>query len=107
MTLSTRLCGFMGSFGIADALAQIQGANQALTPRSDVHHRAAREIERRNLAAEERIQQAALAPHHVRHREIHDESTTEQVNSSIALNFIRSAKAPEISAGVMMANISW
>ena len=29
------------------------------------------------------------------------------VNSSIALNFMRSAKAPEISAGVMMANISW
>ncbi len=29
------------------------------------------------------------------------------MNSSIALNFMRSAKAPVISAGVMMANISW
>ena len=29
------------------------------------------------------------------------------VNSSMALNFMRSAKAPEISAGVMMANINW
>ena len=29
------------------------------------------------------------------------------MNSSMALNFIRSAKAPEMSAGVMMANISW
>jgi hypothetical protein len=29
------------------------------------------------------------------------------VNSSMALNFIRSANAPEISAGVMMANINW
>ena len=29
------------------------------------------------------------------------------VNTTIALNFMRSAKAPEISAGVMMANIIW
>jgi hypothetical protein len=29
------------------------------------------------------------------------------VNSSMALNFIRSANAPEIKAGVMMANINW
>ena len=29
------------------------------------------------------------------------------VKSSMALNFMRSANAPEISAGVMMANISW
>ena len=29
------------------------------------------------------------------------------MNSSMALNFIRSANAPQMSAGVMMANISW
>ncbi len=29
------------------------------------------------------------------------------VNSSMALNFMRSANAPEINAGVMMANINW
>jgi hypothetical protein len=29
------------------------------------------------------------------------------VNSTIALNFMRSAKAPVINAGVMMANIIW
>jgi len=29
------------------------------------------------------------------------------MNSSMALNFIRSANAPEIKAGVMMANMSW
>ena len=28
-------------------------------------------------------------------------------NSSSALNFMRSAMAPTISAGVMIANISW
>ena len=28
------------------------------------------------------------------------------VNSSMALNFMRSANAPEMSAGVMMANMS-
>ena len=29
------------------------------------------------------------------------------VNRSMALNFMRSANAPEIKAGVMMANMSW
>ncbi len=29
------------------------------------------------------------------------------MNSSMALNFMRSAKAPEISAGVITANINW
>ena len=29
------------------------------------------------------------------------------MNSIMALNFMRSAKAPVISAGVMMANINW
>ena len=29
------------------------------------------------------------------------------MNQSIAENFIRSANAPTISAGVMMANVSW
>ncbi len=29
------------------------------------------------------------------------------MNSTIALNFMRSANAPQMSAGVMMANISW
>ena len=33
-------------------------------------------------------------------------SVQSTVKSSIALNFIRSAKAPEISAGVMIANIN-
>ena len=29
------------------------------------------------------------------------------MNSTIALNFIRSANAPQISAGVMMKNMPW
>ncbi len=29
------------------------------------------------------------------------------MNTTMALNFMRSAKAPVISAGVMMANINW
>ena len=55
---------------------------------------------------EEGVEQAALAPHHVRHREVDDEHP-ETVKSSMALNFMRSAKAPEMSAGVMIANINW
>ena len=73
MKLSTRLCGFMASLGIADALAQIKRADQRRDARGDVHHRAAGEIEAGNFAAQERVQQAALAPDHVRHREVDDE----------------------------------
>ena len=39
-----------------------------------MHHRATREIETRDTAARERIEQAALAPHHVGHREVNDEA---------------------------------
>ena len=49
MKLSTRLCGFIGSSGISDPLAEIQRANQRGDARRDVHHRAAGEIEAGNL----------------------------------------------------------
>ena len=58
-------------FGISDAFAQIERADQRRNSRSDVNDGAACEIERRELAAQRSIQQAALAPNHVRHRVIH------------------------------------
>ena len=60
-----------------------------------------------NLPPSVAVQQAALAPHHVRHRKVHHAVDHSVMNSSMAENFIRSANAPEISAGVMMANINW
>ena len=59
--------------GIADPLAQIERADQRRNTRRDVDHRAAGEIERRNAAAEVRIQEAALAPDHMRHRKVHEQ----------------------------------
>ena len=73
MKLMTRLCGFMGSTWIALTLAHIQRADQRRNAGRDVHDRAAGEIEARNFAAGEGVQEAALAPHHVRHREVDDQ----------------------------------
>ena len=61
---------------------------------------------RGNLPPRDGVQQSALAPDHVSHRAV-NQSDHSIVNTSIALNFIRSANAPVISAGVMMANINW
>ena len=36
-----------------------------------MHHRAAGKVQRRKLAAQRRVQQTTLAPHHVRHRAVH------------------------------------
>ena len=52
------------------------------------------------------VHQAVDAPDHVRHREVDDEHPRD-MNSMIAEYFMRSAIAPTISAGVMIANISW
>ena len=107
MKLSTRLCGFIGSLGIAHALAQIQRAHQRRDARRDVHHRAAREVEARESCRPEtrsavRPCPTPCAPSGSRRSEHHS-----TMNSSMALNFMRSANAPEISAGVMIANINW
>ncbi len=59
---------------VAFALAQVQCADQRRDARADVHHRSAGEVEGRDFAAEERVQQAAFAPHHVRQREVDDEN---------------------------------
>ena len=38
---------------------------------------------------------------------LYTQSAHSTMNTNMAENFMRSAKAPEISAGVMMANINW
>ena len=71
-----------------------------------MHHRAAREIEAGNLAARKAFSNPPL-PHTMCAIGKYTSSAHSIVNSSMALNFMRSANAPEISAGVMMANINW
>ncbi len=63
---------------ISQPLAQIQRADQRRNARRHVHHRAAREIQRREPPTECRIQQPALAPHHVRHRVVHQQRPQRQ-----------------------------
>ena len=71
-----------------------------------MNYGAAGEIKSRNSAAQKCIEQSALPPYHVGHREV-DDQLHRTMNRIMALNFMRSAKAPVIRAGVMMANISW
>ena len=58
---------------VALAMSQVQRAHQRRNSRRDMHHGSAREIEARNFSTQRRVQQPALAPHHVRHRKIHDQ----------------------------------
>ena len=89
---------------ITDALAQIEAVNQRRNAAGDVDNRAAGKIQRGETATYI-VQQSAHAPDHVGHRAI-DNERPERKEDAMALNFMRSAKAPEISAGVMMANIN-
>ena len=54
---------------VAEALAQIERADQRRDAAGDVDHRAAGEVERGNAAAGG-VEQAADAPDHVRHRAV-------------------------------------
>src|SRR5689334_12885751 len=56
----------------ADALAEIERAYQRADARSDVDHRTACKIETGHPAPEKCVQEAAFAPHHMSHREVHD-----------------------------------
>src|SRR5262249_32750339 len=56
---------------VSNPLSQVQSTNQCRDPRGDVNHRAAREIETWDCTPGS-VKQSALAPDHMRHREIHD-----------------------------------
>ena len=53
------------------------------------------------------LKQSALAPDHVGHAGSIRSASQSDENTAMALNFMRSANAPLMSAGVMMANMSW
>ena len=92
---------------IADALAQIEGADQGGDAAGDMHDRAAGKVKDRPVGrGVGEVQNSADAPDHVRHGAI-DDQRPEARKTAMELNLTRSAKAPVISAGVMMANMSW
>ena len=76
-----------------------------------MHDGAAGEIERtahqRRDARHGHIGQKSAAPHPCGKAGYKQPCPTRARNSAIALNFIRSANAPQISAGVMMKNMPW
>ena len=72
-----------------------------------MHHRAAGEIEAGNLAARGTRSAGRPCPTPCAPSGSTPAGVQRTVKSSMALNFMRSAKAPEISAGVMIANINW
>ncbi len=55
---------------ITQPSSQINRADQRGDSRSDVNHGPAREVERREISAQRRIQQTSLAPDHMGHRVI-------------------------------------
>ena len=91
-------CHVLGA--VAITLAEKQRANEARDTGIDVHHGAAGEIEHASAAEE------PAAPHPMRYGRI-DQKQPEDHEQTRAENFMRSAKAPTIRAGVMMAKVIW
>ena len=90
---------------VTETLAEIERANQRRDAAGDVNDRSAGEVERGNVAAS-RVEQAADAQTMWAIGQ-YTRSDQSERNRAIELNFIRSANAPVMRAGVMMANINW
>ncbi len=60
-------------FGIADALAEVERADQRGDAGGDVNHGAAGKVEAGNPAVERGVEESAFAPDHVRHGRIDDD----------------------------------
>ena len=102
ISVSGRLCGAIGCCGQPRRLPEHEDRGQRRDPGVDVHDRAAGEVERAALE-----QPARGREHPVRDRRVHEHEPETARTTSTPTNRIRSAIAPVISAGVMIANISW
>ena len=94
------LCGGCRSLGKAVARADHQRGDQRRDAGGRVHDDAAGEIHA------PRAGEPAAAPHPVRHRDI-DQQQPQAGEQQHGGKRMRSAKAPMISAGVMMAKVIW
>ena len=104
---------------VADALADHEAADEARDARVDVHDGAAREVERALLEQEAgawrrrgRASATVYASGPAQHQTMcaigrYENVNHSTMNSSTALNLMRSANAPTIRHGVIAANVSW
>ena len=90
---------------IAETLAEVKRADQRGDAGGDVDDRTAGEIKRGDSGRRVALSSPPLPQTMWAIGEQTKIDHSEQ--DAMALNFIRSAKAPVISAGVMMANMSW
>ncbi len=103
VSVMVRLCGSVRARAGSRARLPITSAQtSAEMPGRQVHDRAAREVERAQLEEPARRRPRPSARPGRRRA-----STTARTKATYAQNFMRSAKAPEMSAGVMTANIIW
>src|SRR6185437_7080058 len=106
MKLSTTLCGGIGSRGYPTRLPKYSAQTSAETPEVTCTTVPPAKSRVGKAPPSEAFSSPPL-PHTMWAIGQYTMSDHSVRNSSIALNFIRSANAPVISAGVMIANISW
>src|SRR5215469_4853999 len=103
MKLSTTLCGVMISLGYPILLPRYRAQTSADTPDVTCTTVPPAKSRHGNRPPSDAFSSPPL-PHTICAIGSYTKNDQSTVNSSIALNFIRSAKAPAISPGVMMAN---
>ena len=102
ITVNGRLCGGIGWWPIPSALADDEGRRERGDARGDVHDGAAREVQRAQVARASRPCPRPSARAGRTRAVAHSRMKTMNVE-----NFLRSANAPVMRAGVMTANIIW
>src|ERR1700679_782561 len=104
--LSTTECGGIGSRGYPSRLPRYNAVIRADTPEVMCTTVPPAKSRQGNRPPREAFSKPPL-PHTICAIGLYTKIAHSTMNVSIAENFIRSANAPVISAGVMMANISW
>ena len=106
MKLSTRLCGFMDSCGYPSRLPRYNAVTMAETPEVMCTTVPPAKSKQGILPPNAAFNNPPL-PQTMCAMGKYTMRVHSTMNRSMALNFMRSAKAPVISAGVMIANINW
>src|SRR5215831_7582158 len=104
--LSTTLCGVIASFGYPTRLPRYKAQTSADTPDVTCTTVPPAKSRQGNFPPREAFSSPPL-PHTMWAMGQYTIKDQRIMKASIALNFMRSAKAPVISAGVMIANINW
>src|SRR5262245_39826482 len=105
MKLNTRLCGGMGCFGKPTRLPIYSAQTSADTP--EVMCTTVPPAKSRHGNLPPATFSSPPLPHTMCARGTYTTKNHSVMNNTVPLNFMRSAVAPVISAGVITANISW